>query len=85
MRNTSGLSSKEFEEIKVEITSSEEIENKLIEEHLGQVNIGWDEDKEKAMIKSLMHIMSSEKKEGEKVYEFEARIKEEIKNLLNLA
>ena len=84
MRNTAQLSTKEFEEIKVETSSIEEIEDKLIEEHLGQIESGWDKEKEKIMSKSLMTILSSDKKEGEKVYEYEARIKDEIERLLNI-
>jgi hypothetical protein len=85
MRNTSGLVSTEFEEIKVETSSAEEIEEKLINEHLGQIKVSsWNKDKEKSMIKSLMAVLSSERKEGERVYEFEARINEELSRILNL-
>ncbi|MEK6916935.1 MAG: DNA repair exonuclease [Nanoarchaeota archaeon] len=85
MRNTSGLTTKDFEEIKIETSSAEEIESKLIEEHLGQKDIpGWGRDKERKMIKSLMSVLSSDKNEGEKVYEFEARIKEELSRLLEI-
>jgi len=85
MRNTSRLNSKEFEEIKIKISSSENIENSLIDEHLGQIQVkSWDKDKEKSMIKNLITVLSSNKKDGEKVYEFEARIKEELKELLEI-
>jgi DNA repair exonuclease SbcCD nuclease subunit len=85
MRNTSRLNSKEFEEIKIKTSSSENIENSLIDEHLGQVPVkSWDNDKEKSMIKNLITVLGSRKKDGEKVYEFEARIKEELKDLLEI-
>ena len=82
MRNTSGLTTKDFEEIKIETTTAEEIEDQLINEHVGQVEInGWDMNKEKSMVKSFMTLLSSEKKEGEKVYEYEDRVKEELRIL----
>jgi exonuclease SbcD len=85
MRNTMHLSGKEYAEVKVETGTAEETEEKLIDEHIGQMKISsWDKDKEKDMIKKLMVLLSSEKKEGEKVYQFEARIKEEMERLLGL-
>jgi hypothetical protein len=36
------------------------------------------------MIKNLITVLGSRKKDGEKVYEFEARIKEELKELLEI-
>ncbi|AJF61201.1 TPA: exonuclease SbcCD subunit D [Candidatus Woesearchaeota archaeon] len=85
MRNTSGLATKEFEEVKIETRSAEEIEDRLIEEHLGQRDAaGWGKEKERKMIKDLMVVLSSDKKEGEKVYEFEARIKDELNKLLEI-
>ncbi len=85
MRNTVNLSSREYEEVKIESNSSEEIEDKLIDEHIGQMKVSsWSKGKEKEMINKLMSLLSSEKKEGEKVYQFEARIKEEMEKLLGL-
>jgi DNA repair exonuclease SbcCD nuclease subunit len=85
MRNTMHLSSKEYEEVKVETGTADETEEKLIEEHIGQIKVSsWDKDKEKTMIKNLMVLLSSEKKEGEKVYQYEARIKEEMERLLGI-
>jgi hypothetical protein len=76
MRNTSSLSSKEFEEVKIEV--SRNVEEDLIEEHIGKY---FDKSKEKQMIKELMNILSSERKDGEKVYEYEERISENLSKL----
>ena len=58
---------------------------KLIDEHIGQFKISnWDNNKEKSVTKSLMNLLSSERKEGEKVYEYEARMKEEVEKLFNV-
>jgi exonuclease SbcD len=85
MRNTSALLVKEFEEVKVEGISPEEIEDKLIEEHAGMKSVpGWNIEKEKDMIKKLMAVLNSERKEGEKVYEFEERVKAEAERLLGI-
>ena len=85
MRNTSGLSTKEYEEIKVENHSADKIEGKLIAEHVGQVKVkGWDSKKEIDMINNIMNILSSERGEGEKVYEFEARLKKELEDSLGI-
>ncbi len=85
MRNTSSLTTKEFEEIKIESKSTEQVEERIIKEHVGQIEVkGWNEDKEKSMIKTLMSVLSSDRKEGEKVYEFEARMMEEVKKILSL-
>ncbi|MBN2367921.1 exonuclease SbcCD subunit D [Candidatus Woesearchaeota archaeon] len=85
MRNTAGLGSKEFEEIKIQTSTSEEIEDVLISEHLGQMKVSsWDHNKEKAMIKHFMSVLSQERQEGEKVYQFEARIKQELEELLGI-
>jgi DNA repair protein SbcD/Mre11 len=85
MRNTSSLSSKEYEEIKIQTKSSRIVEEELINEHVGQIKVDeWDESIEKSMIKTLMRSLSTNKVEGEKVYEFEDRIKKEINHILEL-
>lgn len=85
MKNTNKLSSKEFEETKVEVTSVEETEEKLIKEHLGQIKVeGLSLEKETGLIKSLMKILGPEKGEGEKVADFEKRIKEEINKVIEI-
>lgn len=73
--NASGVSSKEFGEIKVRAGSKEEIERELIEEHLGQEAVQeWSEKKEKAVIFDLMKALEAEKSEGETVADYDARI-----------
>lgn len=81
MKNTAKLSSPEFEQIKVEKSSVEDIEASLIKENIPRVKLGEDDT---AIIKQLMKQLSEEKKEGETKTTFENRIKQEISNLLNL-
>jgi len=85
MRNTNKLKSKEFEEIKTETGTTEEIEEKIIKEHLGQISVeGIDNKKEEELTKKLMDLFSAEKQEGEKVYEFEDRLKKEVSKVLGI-
>ncbi len=83
LRNTSKLKSKEYEEIKIRPGSADEIEDSLINEHAGQMKI-WGLEKEKSMIKSFLRILGSEKKEGEKSYEYEDRIQKEMAKILEI-
>ena len=84
MRNTYSLKSKEFEEIIVKEDNIDEIENSLISEHLSKITVkDWTPEKESQIIKSLMHILHQEKKDGEKVYDYEDRIVDEASKVLD--
>jgi hypothetical protein len=84
MRNTTRLVSEEYEEIKID-ENIEDVEDALIKEHLGQIRItGIDAGKEYKMIKELMQALSTEKHEGEKVYEYDDRIKKETDRIVGL-
>lgn len=85
MKNTNKLTGKEFEEIKIEKASVDELESNLIKEHLGQIKIeNMDIKKEEELTKRLMKILSAEKKEGERNIDFEKRIKEDVSKILEL-
>jgi DNA repair exonuclease SbcCD nuclease subunit len=79
LKNTAGLKTKEFEEIKIQAESVEEIEEKLIKEHLGKIKISLDEEK---LTKELLSILSAEKQEGETAATFEKRLREDISRVL---
>jgi len=83
MKSTTKLVTKEFEEIKIETKPTEQLENDLIKEHLQQMKI-FDAKKEESLTKSLIKILSQERLEGEKVIDFEKRIKKDIEKELNL-
>ncbi|MFH0875304.1 MAG: DNA repair exonuclease [archaeon] len=85
VRNTYSLKSKDFEEIMVKESTIEEIEESLIKEHIGQFKVNsWDTQKEALIIKELVNALSSEKKEGEKSYDYEERIKKEAGKILGI-
>lgn len=84
MKNTHKLASKEFQEVKVKQASVDEIENELIEEHAGQIKVqGWDNAKQKQIIKLLMMLLDSDKGEDERIADFEKRINEEVETILD--
>jgi len=84
MKNTTKLSSKAFEEIKIGLkeVTREEVEEGIIKEHLQQFNT-FDSEKEIHLIKSLLQALKTKKKEGEKVYDFDERVVNEIETLLD--
>jgi len=85
MKSTTKLKAKEFEEIKVERGSVAEVEEKLIKEHLGQILVsGMDIAKEKKLTNELIKVLSTEKCEGERVGEFERRVKEDVDRVLTI-
>lgn len=83
MKNTTKLTSEEFEEIKIDSTSVEDVEEAVLKEHLGQIKTSFS-DEEEDIAKKLMKTLSDEKHEGEKVYEYEERMKKEIEKILNV-
>ncbi len=83
LKNTNKLVSKEFEEIAVEAGDIEDIEEKIMKEHIGQITLPNITDlKEEDMVNQLMILFDKEKNEGEKNADFESRIINDIEELL---
>jgi DNA repair exonuclease SbcCD nuclease subunit len=82
MRNTSQLTSQEMEEFHISSGTAEQIEEDLIKKHASKIKFFG--SKEEETIKNLIAAMSEEQKEGEKKYEYEARIKKEVDEALGL-
>ncbi|MBI2549180.1 exonuclease SbcCD subunit D [Candidatus Woesearchaeota archaeon] len=74
MKNTTRLQAKEFSEINVQTTTTEETERALIKEHLGQQAVGLDPTAEEQLTLMLMKAFDQEKNEGETNVDFEQRI-----------
>ncbi|MFW5990812.1 MAG: metallophosphoesterase family protein [Candidatus Nanoarchaeia archaeon] len=73
MKNTAGLTTPEFEEIKIKNESVDELEDNLIKEHCaGDKFIQEEAEFTKEMINALM----IEEEEGERKVDFEERVKE---------
>ena len=62
-------------------SSVEDIEDALIKEHLGQYS---KDPNELNLVKDLMDALNDSKAEGERVPDFEERIKQRAKKILNL-
>lgn len=83
MKNTSALTSSEFEEVKASTESVEATEEAIIKEHLSKVKVeGLSSDAEFELTKQLMTALNREKGEGETTSTFERRISEDVEKLL---
>ena len=83
MRNTSHLSSQEFEAVKISSGTAEQIEEELIKQYAGKSKTSFTQ-KQEEMIRNLIKSMGEEQKEGEKKYEYDARMKKEADETLGL-
>jgi len=83
MKNTAQLEGEQFEEISLVSSSSENVEEQLIQEHLQQNRL-FDRETEFQLTKSLLHTLNTSKKEGETVADFQKRVEEETNHLLKL-
>jgi hypothetical protein len=76
MKSTSGLHATALEQIKVKPGSAEEIEDELIREHAGQIRSGMADEIEAT--KMLLKVLDTGRKDGEKVHDFEDRVRSEM-------
>ena len=85
MKNTSALTSQEYEEISISASSVEETEDAIIKEHLGQIKVeGLTPETELELVKNLMQALKDTKEEGERVQDFEERIKRSTTPILKI-
>ncbi|MBI4170494.1 MAG: exonuclease SbcCD subunit D [Candidatus Aenigmarchaeota archaeon] len=83
-KSTSSLSSREFEEVRImENMSTDEIERKLVAEHLDQMKMPGTADVS-GTVAALMDVFKEEKGEDETVAAYESKIKENAKKVLGL-
>ncbi|MFH1591239.1 MAG: DNA repair exonuclease [archaeon] len=82
MKNTAQLSGKEFERITVKEGSVESVESRIIDEHLGQKDIGKAKEDERSYIVDLMRQLDTQKQEGETQATYEERISGLLESLL---
>ncbi|MBI2574566.1 exonuclease SbcCD subunit D [Candidatus Woesearchaeota archaeon] len=83
LKNSYALTSRFFEEIKVEAATVEDTEDALIKEHLGQIKV-FDAERELQITRALMGALSAEKDEGERQADFEARVTGEAAKALGI-
>jgi len=82
MKNSAGLESEEFEEIKISASNPETMEEEIIKEHLQQ-NALFDYQTELDITKALLHALDTSKKEGETITDFQERVIQEISRIFN--
>lgn len=81
MKSSSQLFSNEFEEVKLQKQSVDDIEDSLIAEHVSKFKL-VDVDYDKTLSKQLLKSFVLEKLEGERIADFEKRVKDEIDSVL---
>ncbi|MDA1196688.1 MAG: exonuclease SbcCD subunit D [Nanoarchaeota archaeon] len=85
MKNTNAVKTKDYEEIKIEAASIETVEENLIREHASQSNLKTVPKEQLAnFTKGLMQVLQTDKEEGEKVNDFEMRVKREMDKTIQL-
>ncbi len=75
LRNTSAFTSKDIEVVMVKEANVEELESSLINEHSSQFILSGNDAN---LIKTLMQLLSVEKKDGERVADFESNLYSEL-------
>ncbi|HIH42551.1 TPA: exonuclease SbcCD subunit D [Candidatus Woesearchaeota archaeon] len=96
MKNTNALETTQLTEITIDASKPEEIEENLINEHLGKIKVSafessgdetaMDErnNKERRITHELLVSLGNERGEGEKVADFESRVREEVMRVLDI-
>tara|TARA_Y100000310_G_C20661238_1_gene804913 strand:+ start:656 stop:1864 length:1209 start_codon:yes stop_codon:yes gene_type:complete len=85
MKNTNAVKTKDYEEIKIEAHSIESVEENLIKQHASQSNLKAIPPEQLGdFTRSLMQVLQTEKEEGEKVNDFEVRVKGEMDKTIEL-
>jgi DNA repair protein SbcD/Mre11 len=82
MKNTIKVTSNEFEHIAIADVTPEQVEDTILKEHLGQSSV-FKPEQELAMMKILLTVCNTQKKEGETVTDFTKRIESEVAAILD--
>jgi DNA repair protein SbcD/Mre11 len=80
MKNATELQSNSFEEIKIENSNPEVMEDNLIRQHLQQIKL-FNSEHEFHITKSLLSTLNTNKKEGETITDFTARVCQDLEKL----
>src|SRR3989338_2990049 len=83
LKNTSLLKTKEFSAITVKGESTQDIEEKVLAEHLGQFSSSlFSADEQKQLTLQLLHLLNTEKLEGERIVDFEHRVRKDVQEVI---
>ncbi|MGY5853223.1 MAG: DNA repair exonuclease [Candidatus Thorarchaeota archaeon] len=84
-RNIGKLTSSEYREIKVTVSSREELEDKLIQEHVGQLKMkGINTKKEIQLTKDLISTLVEGKSPDEKKKDYQVRMESDVLTVLGI-
>lgn len=81
--STSGVTSSEFEEVKLPHKRQDELETLLIQEHAGKVVLN-NKDADAVLSASLLNVLSLEKEEAERSFDFEKRLKTGVDRMVGV-
>lgn len=85
LKNTSLLKSKEFSAITVKGENTHDIEEKVLAEHIGQFSSSlFSADEQRQLTTGLLHLLNTEKLEGERVVDFENRVRKDVQEVIKL-
>ncbi len=83
MKNTFALKSKEYGEVAVSVPKGEDVEEKVLKENVGQMPLeGFNPEQQLSLVKQMIQALGVERQEGERVADFEKRVKESMEKLL---
>ncbi len=86
LKNTSKMKTREFSEIKIKTGNIEEVEESIIRDHVGQIDLPDLQlnDQQELLSNQLMTTLNKEKMEGEKNIDFETRVIKDAIEIFNL-
>ncbi|MFA6887929.1 MAG: DNA repair exonuclease [Candidatus Woesearchaeota archaeon] len=85
LKSTSMLTSKEFEEITIRGENTIDIEEKIIQEHTGKFqSIEISKEIQEQWTKKFLHTLNTEKLDGEKINDFENRLRKDVNEILKM-
>ncbi len=83
LKNTSLLKTKEFLAITVKGESTQDIEEKVLAEHIGQFSSSlFSAEEQKQLTLELLHLLNTEKLEGERIVDFENRVRKDVQEVI---
>ncbi len=81
MKNTAKLTAVEFDEIKGDAQQVDDVEEKVISQHVGKNSL-FSAEEEKKLVLSLLQALSMEKGDGERTSDFEERLIKDAEKIL---
>ena len=84
IKNTSKLSSQEFNAIEVKATNIADIEKSVVEENIESVSLFGEFNSKKEFVEELMNNLAVEKQDGEKSHDFEEKLVGNLERIFSI-